>query len=251
MATLRIPDRNIWGGRKHYMVNYIQNILLRGNLPEVLMAVAFAGAVASLSSCTIARLPVLLGLVSSSAQSKHRGFFLSIAFSCGLILSYTFIGMLFGAIAHTASKLVAISQYLYLVLGLLMIFGGLFFAGLITFGSVGINAKCESVVKSVKTLPSAFIFGMLFAFLEMPACPCCGAVLLLIASLIAIKGSLLYSGTVFFSFALGQSLPILLIGFSTSILKPLIPKTHKLEGIISFCVGNILVVSGIFLVTLA
>jgi cytochrome c biogenesis protein CcdA len=62
---------------------------------------------------------------------------------------------------------------------------------------------------------------------------------------------LLYSGVVFFSFALGQSLPILMIGFSTSILKNLLPKTQYLEGIISFCVGNILIVSGIFLITLS
>ena len=113
-----------------------------------------------------------------------------------------------------------------------------------------VNKRCEKAVKGVKTLPSAFIFGMLFAFLEMPACPCCGAVLLLIASLIAIKGSLLYSG-VFFSFALGQSVPILVIGFSTSILKHVLPKTQHLEGIISFVVGNILIVSGVFLVMLS
>ena len=212
---------------------------------------AFAGAVASLSSCTIARLSVILGLVSSTSHSKHRGFFLSIAFSCGLIISYTIIGMLFGAIAHIASKLIAISQYIYLVFGFLMILGGLFFAGLVSFGFGGINKQCEKAVKGVKTLPSAFIFGIFFAFLEMPACPCCGAVLLLIAGLIAIKGSLLYSGVVFFSFALGQSLPILLIGFSTSILKNLLPKTQHWEGAISFCVGNILIVSGIFLVMIA
>src|SRR5208283_3386581 len=171
------------------MVTYIQNILLRGSLLEVLIAVAFAGAVASLSSCTIARLPVLLGFVSSTAQSKRRGFLLTIAFSCGLIISYTFIGMIFGAIAHIASRLIEISRYLYLILGFFMILGGLFFAGLIPSVTGEFNKQCEKAVRRVKTLPSAFMFGMLFAFLEMPACPCCGAVLLLIASLIAIKGS--------------------------------------------------------------
>ncbi len=132
-----------------------------------------------------------------------------------------------------------------------MILGGLFFAGLLSFGTTMFNARCESALKSVKTIPSAFIFGILFAFLEIPACPCCGAVLLLIASLIAIKGSLLYSAVIFFSFALGQSLPILVLGFSSSILKHLLPQTQKLEGKISFLVGNILIVTGIFLVTLA
>ena len=233
------------------MISHIQNILLRGSLLQVLIAVAFAGAVASLSSCTIVRMPVLLGLVSSTEQSKHRGFLLSIAFSCGLIISYTFIGMIFGAIAHIASRLIELSRYLYLILGFLMMSGGLFFAGLIPSVTGALNTRCEKAVKGVKTPPSAFIFGMLFAFLEMPACPCCGAVLLLIASLIAIKGSLLYSGMVFFSFALGQSVPILVIGFSTSILKHVLPKTQHLEGIISFIVGNILIVSGVFLVMLA
>jgi len=233
------------------MITFIQNILLRGSILEVILAVAFAGAVASLSSCTIARLPVLLGLVSSKAEGQHRGFLLSIAFSGGLIISYTIIGILLGAVAHIATRLVSISQYLYLVIGLLMILAGLFFAGLISFPTGGINAQCEKAVKGVKSIPSAFIFGMLFAFLEMPACPCCGAVLLLIASLIAIKGSLLYSSVVFFSFALGQSLPILVIGFSSSILKKLLPKTQNLEGMISFGVGNVLIVTGIFLVTLS
>jgi cytochrome c-type biogenesis protein len=207
--------------------------------------------VASLSSCTIARLPILRGLVSSTAQSKHKSFLLTIAFSCGLIISYTFIGMIFGAIAHMASRLIEMSRYLYLILGLLMILAGLFFVGLIPALNEGLNAHCEKAVKGVKTLPSAFIFGLLFAFLEMPACPCCGAVLLLIASLVAIKGSLLYSGAVFFSFALGQSVPILAIGFSTSVLKHVLPKTQHLEGMISFVVGNILIISGIFLVMLS
>ncbi len=233
------------------MVAFIQHTLLKGSLLEILAAAALAGAVASLSSCTITRLPVLLGLVSSRSQARHRGFYLSLAFSFGLILSYTVIGMLLGTIAHTASKLVAVSQILYLILGAFMILAGLFFSGLVAFGTEAIQARCEQAVQSVKTIPSALIFGMLFAFLEMPACPCCGAVLLLIASLVAIKGSALYSGTVFFSFALGQSLPILVIGFSTGFLKQVLAKTQHWEGMISFFIGNILIVSGIFLVTLA
>ncbi|MDE1920859.1 MAG: sulfite exporter TauE/SafE family protein [Candidatus Omnitrophica bacterium] len=233
------------------MVSYIQSIFLRGSLLEILLVAALAGAIASLSSCTLARLPVLLGLVSSKSHSHHRGFFLSLAFSSGLIISYTFIGILLGTIANVASKLVAVSEYLYLVLGSLMILGGLFFSGLVSFGKGGINTHCENAVKGVKSIPSAFIFGLVYAFLEMPACPCCGAVLLLIASLIAIKGSLLYAAVVFFSFALGQSLPIIVIGFSSALFKKFMPKTQILEGIISFIVGNILIVTGIFLVTIS
>ncbi|MBF0510922.1 MAG: sulfite exporter TauE/SafE family protein [Candidatus Omnitrophica bacterium] len=233
------------------MVAHIQQVLAKGSLLEVLIAVVFAGIAASMTSCALARLPVLLGLVSSNSGKEHRGFLLSLAFSGGLIFSYTLIGIVFGVIAHMASHLVAISGYLYLGLGLVMVIGGLFFARLIYFPEEGVGTNCEKALMRIKTLPAAFIFGLLFAFLEIPACPCCGAILFLIASLIAIKGSLLYSGVVFFSFSLGQSIPVLAIGYSTNILKNFVPKTHDLERVISFCIGNILIVSGVFLIMIA
>ena len=73
--------------------------------------------------------------------------------------------MIFGAMAHLSSRLIEMSRYLYLILGLLMILGGLVFAGLILSTSEWFNSRCENTAKGVKTLPSAFIFGMLFAFL--------------------------------------------------------------------------------------
>ncbi len=233
------------------MVSFIQNIIINGSLPVVLLAVAFAGAVASLSSCTIARLPVMWGYVAATSESKRKGVLLSVAFACGLITSYTIIGFLFGVITDLAGKLIQISQYLYSILGILLIIGGLLFAGLLPTGKSWFNKHCDATIKQTKNFHSAFIFGMLFAFLEMPACPCCGAVLMVIASLVVIKGSLIYSGLVFISFAIGQSIPILVIGFSTSILKHIAPRTERLESAISFIAGNILIVSGFFLIMIA
>ena len=232
------------------MIAHLQQILLRGSLLQVLLVVAFAGAVASLSSCTLARLPVMLGFVSTKSNG-NRGFLFALAFSLGLILSYTMIGVLLGAAAHIASQLVSISQYLYVFLGVSMVLGGMFFAGLMTVSAKSFQDQCQQVMGKVHSIPSAFIFGVLFAFIEMPACPCCGAVLLLIASLITIKGSLLYSGIVFFGFAVGQSLPVLLLGISSTLIKRFIPKTHFLENLISFIVGNLLIISGVFLLVLA
>jgi len=233
------------------MVNFIQNTIINGSLPAVLLVVAFAGAVASLSSCTIARLPVMWGYVAATSESKRKGFLLSVAFACGLITSYTIIGFLFGVITDFAGKLIQVSQYLYSVLGILLISVGLLFTGLLPTGKSWFNKHCDATIKQTKNFHSAFIFGMLFAFLEMPACPCCGAVLMVIASLVVIKGSLFYSGLVFMGFAIGQSIPVLVIGFSTSILKHLAPRTERLENIISFIAGNILIVSGIFLIMIA
>ena len=184
----------------------IQNIISGSSLPVVLAAVALAGAIASLSSCTIARLPVIWGYVTATSESKKKGILLSTAFACGLIVSYTIIGFLLGVVTNLAGELIEASQYLYSALGFLLIAGGLLFTGLIPVGSDWLDGRCEASVRQAKTMPSAFIFRMLFAFLEMPACPCCGAVLMVIVSLAVIKGSMLYSGLVFIAFVVGQKL---------------------------------------------
>ena len=148
------------------MGSYIKDILTQGSLLQIMFTVMLAGALASLTSCTIARLPVLIGLVNANAKSKHRELFLSMAFCAGLIITYTILGVLLGFITQLASKLIAISQLLYLILGLLMILGGAFFAGLIPVSSTWLNERCEQVVKGGRTIHSAFTFGVVFAFIN-------------------------------------------------------------------------------------
>ena len=231
---------------------FIQNILLADHsLPFVMLSVAFAGAIASLSSCTIIRLPVIWGYAASTGLSRRKGIILSVLFSCGLISVYTLFGFALGIISNFTGKLIQISQYLYSVLGILMLICGILFAGLIPQMDGWFHNSCEAAVDRAKTKHSAFMFGMLFALLETPACPCCGAVLMLIASLVIMKGSFLYSGLVFVSFAVGQSIPILTVGLSSTMFTSLLSRIPLLEGVLRFVAGNILIVSGLLLVILA
>ncbi len=233
------------------MNSWMQNIFLNGPMPVVLVVVAFAGLVASLSSCTIARLPIIWGYVAAASESKRKGFLLSITFVAGLIVSYSLMGFMLGAISGMASKLIGISKYLYFILGSILVIGGLFFSGLIPSKRDLLLKSFKGPLKKANTYYSSFIFGVVYAFLEMPVCPCCGAVLIAIASLAMMKGSLIYSGLIFISFAIGQSVPILLVGFSASILKHIMPLTHKLEDGVAFVAGNVLLISGIFLIAIS
>ncbi len=233
------------------IISSLQNVLINGSLPIVLVTVALAGMIASLSSCTITRLPAVLGYVAGAGESRKKTIFLSIAFSCGLIASYTLLGFSFGIISNLAGKLIQLSKYIYFTLGILLFVMGILFTGLIPAKIGWFNERCNEAAAHAKNYRSAFIFGFLFAFLEIPACPCCGAVLMVIASLVVIKGSILYSAFVFLFFAIGQSLPVILIGFSTGFLKNLVSKTVNFEERIKFFAGNILIVSGIFLMMLS
>ena len=231
------------------MFSSLQNTILNGSLPLVLVTVAAAGAIASLSSCTLARLPVIWGYIAAGPETGRKGFSLSLAFACGLIVSYTALGFVFGGFSDWALHLVHFSRLLYSFLGLLLVISGLIIAELLFPNKKHHHA--HSPQKPIKRISSAFLFGILFACLEMPSCPCCGAVLMVIASLVVLKGSFMYSGIVFTSFAVGQSLPILLIGFSTSLLKNLTQRAEKIEKVIRFSAGIILTTTGLFLIGIA
>jgi len=209
------------------------------------------GALVSLSSCTIIRLPVILGYVSAAGKSRGKGILLSFSFACGIIIVYTFMGLALGFISNFTSKLLWASHYLYFAVGIILLFLGILFAGLIPLKKNNVHDHYQMAIKHSSTSYSAFILGILFAFLETPACPACGAALMVIGSLVVLKGSWLYSGLVFVSFAIGQSIPVLILGFSTSIFKYVVLKITHVEKVMGFTAGNILIVIGLILIILA
>ena len=212
--------------------------------------VLFSGMAASLSSCTLLRLPVVLGIVSGAAESKRKAFFMSLFFSLGLMVSYTLLGIAFGLASNFAVKLVTWSKYIFFASGILLFLLGVIISGLI---KTKYMQKCRSINNRFQRfgLAGIFLFGILFALVEIPGCPCCGSVLLIIASIIAVKGSVLYSLLIFVSFAVGQSLPILLAGCSIGIVKSWAPAIEKYESSIQFLAGNVLIVLGIFFILLS
>ncbi len=212
--------------------------------------VFWAGAIASMSSCTIARIPVVYGYVASASRSKKKAFLLSLLFVLGLIVSYTILGILLGIVTNFSGALIKASKFIYWFLGGLLVISGLSFSGLIYGGGMGPKDMIQNKFKNVGYF-GAFLFGIIFAFLEIPACPCCSSVLLIIASVAVLKGSFLYSLVIFISFAIGQSFPILLIGLSTGLIKYLISKMERMEELIRLTAGDILIVLGVCFLVIA
>jgi len=230
----------------------IQNLLLIDHsLPAVLAGIAFVGVIASLSSCTIMRLPVIWGYITAAGVSRRKSVLLSISFACGLIAVYTLMGFSLGMISNVTGKLLKISHYLYLTLGIALLTLGIIFAGLMPVKARWLHDGCGMAVKHSMTKRSAFIFGILFGLMETPACPACGAALMIIGSLVVMKESLLYSCLVFLSFAIGQSIPVMVLGFSTSMFYYLTTRARRMQYIMGFLAGNILIVLGLSLIIIA
>ena len=233
------------------MTNTLQTIITKSPILAIFI-VFWAGFIASLSSCTIIRIPIVFGYVSGASHDTKRKSFLSAVFlALGLITSYTFLGLALILLKNLAFSLVLISRYLYIFLGVVLLIFGVFYVGLIKIGKPH-HAHCGANTRLKKrSFIGSFLFGVMFAFLEMPACPCCASVLFVIASIVGFWDSWVYSFIIFLSFAIGQSMPILLIGSSTSLVKYLIPKVKSLEKYTQFVAGNILIAIALFFFILA
>lgn len=222
--------------------------------PPALLVVFWIGAAASLTSCTAVRLPVVMGYVAGAGNSKPRALVLTALFTLGLVFTYVLLGSIVAFTGGVIHKVIQINKYVFWVLG-----GMLFVAGLLVSGLIGVRILpkgCRWIAEglSTATFAGALLSGGLFGLLVMPACPSCGAGLLVLAGVVVAKQmSWSYSLAVFASFALGQSFPVLAIGVLTSLLKPdLVRRLRRrmcsIEQQVQLVAGNVLMVVGIYFI---
>jgi cytochrome c-type biogenesis protein len=236
------------------MVSGIQKVI--ENSPVLaLLLIFWAGALASLSSCTIVRVPVALGFIAGATESKKKALFVTVLFVIGLVAAYTIFGLFLGVVGRLAFTIVQFNKYIFYLLGFLLLVFGLFISGLVKLRHIPQMLRFKESFRHV-TLLGAFAFGTFFALIEMPTCPCCGGLLLMLASLVVTHNLAPYSVLIFMSFALGQSFPVLAVALSASLLKTdlimfLESRIRRIEDHINFVAGNMLITLGIYYLVIA
>lgn len=208
--------------------------------------VFWAAAVLSLVSCTIVRIPAIIGLIGGVSTSKKKAFLLTLSFVSALVLSYTLMGVFFALIGGLAAHMVKLSRFFYYITAVIVLAMGLQMAGLLRFKFFE-DAFSRVFQLRYGGMMGAFLFGLIFVLFEAPTCPVCGPFLLVIASLGIIKENFFYCVLLFFTYALGQAFPIILVGIFSGIVKYISPKAEKVEKAAGIIGGNILIVLAIFL----
>jgi cytochrome c biogenesis protein CcdA len=212
--------------------------------------IVFAGAaLLSMGSCVWIRIPVVAGYVGGTATSRKSSFVLTLAFVAGCVFCYVCLGVLLGTVGAMATHLLYLSTFLYYAVGIVLILIGLSLLKIIRIRSP--ESRMELRQGRRRTVVGAFFLGMTFAFLEAPACPCCGPILLLLAMETFPSGNYMHGINLFLAYALGQNLPVMLIGGATGMLKPLERQALRLEGLINVGGGYVLSLLGLFFVWMA
>ena len=236
------------------MVPCIQKLI--ADTPLLIVSVVFVtGALTSLSSSTIVRVPVALGFIAGATESRKKALFVTFLFIFGLVAACTVLGMFLGMVGRVAFMIIQCNKYIFYLLGFLLFVFGLFIAGLLKIKRLpGILQFRESLKHA--TFFRAFFFGTFFALIEMPICPTSAGLLLMLASLIVTHNLAQYSVLIFVSFALGQSLPVLAVALSANLVKTdvimfLTMKIQRIEDRIDFIAGNMLITLGIYYLVIA
>jgi cytochrome c biogenesis protein CcdA len=218
-----------------------------------LFIVFWIGAVASLSSCTAVRLPVVIGYVAGVGSSKRRAIVLTLLFAAGLVFSYVLLGAVMMTAGGVAGKMLRLNKYFFWFLGVLLIVTGIFVSGLVNVHLLPEKWRGLGPRLHKATLPGAVLLGFVFGLLIVPACPSCGTGLLILAGIAVAKKLSAYGLLLFLSFALGQSLPIVAVGVLTGLVKPNVigrvrTRICSFERRTQLIAGNVLMVLGIYLI---
>jgi len=184
-------------------------------------AVFLAGVVSSASPCVLATIPLVVGFVGGySDGDRWKAFRYSLAFTLGLSLTFTAFGAAAGLLGTMFGTL---GGPWYLIAGAIcLVMGGQM------MGLYEIRLPIRRAFKPGRGgLVGAFLLGLFFGVVSSP---CATPVLVLLLTLVAGKGEMLYGIALLFSYALGHCLLMLFAGTFTGFVEGFV----KARGVMNF-----------------
>lgn len=184
-------------------------------------AVFLAGVLSSASPCVLATIPLVVGFVGGYAEGdRWKAFRYSLTFILGLSLTFTAFGAAAGLLGTMFGTL---GGWWYVAAGVVAVIMGLQMAGLY---ELHLPIKREYKPKQ-GGIVGAFLLGLFFGVVSSP---CATPVLVVILTLVATKGEVLYGIALLFVYALGHCLLMLVAGTFTGFVEAFV----QARGMVNF-----------------
>lgn len=196
------------------MENYISLFTQHGSLP-LLFALSFLGGlVASISPCSLAMLPIIIGYIGGYSDAKPLKTFIQMLFFVfGTAIVFSVIGIIC-AITGKVFISFAGGYFGIFLAGIIMVMG-LKLIGMLDF-ELPVMIKEMPKNDGTNTYLYPIILGGIFA---LAGTPCSTPILAGIMAFASLSASITQAILMLFLFSLGQGLILILAGFLTSHLK--------------------------------
>ncbi len=227
------------------MENFIQTIsqeLSSKDFSITFLFISFLGGLlASLTPCTLAILPIIMGYIGGySDKSISKTVIQLLSFTLSLSLVLTIIGTLASILGKAFISFGG--AYFILLMASIILILGLNLLGVLEFNLPPLFKKMPKGNASSLFLYPA-ILGGVFA---ISATPCSTPVLAGIMGYASLANNIALGALMLFFFALGQSVIIVIAGIFTQFTKKALGFSNILEGFLKF-MGAILVLSALYL----
>lgn len=239
-STAARPDRNNDG------FSIAQSTLESRSLWKISLAFILFGLLLSLTPCVLPMIPILASIiVGDSSPGRGRSLLLALAYSLGMALVYTMLGIAAGlageglAGALQQPWVLVLFAVLLVVLALSMF--DLYQLQVPGFLQSGLSKTCGKLERG--RIAGVFFMGALSALIVGPcvAAPLAGTLVY-----ISLTRDVVLGGLALFSMATGMSVPLLLVGLSAGTL---LPKAGAWMNGVKYFFGLLLLAVAIWMVT--
>ena len=196
------------------MQNYVELFTTQGNIVLLFWLSFLGGLIASISPCSLAMLPMIIGYIGGYSDEKpSKTLVQMIFFVLGTAVVFTLIGII---CAITAKVFVSFAGgYFGLFIAAIVLIMGLKLVGVLDF-ELPVMIKEIPQNKAQSTYLYPVLLGAVFA---LAGTPCSTPILAAIMAFASLSASLAQAVVMLFLFAIGQGLILIVAGFLTSRLK--------------------------------
>lgn len=203
------------------------------NIIAALLIVFFTGLISGLSPCTLPTVAFTVAYVSGKqSTSKKKAFILSLAFVLGIAFMLTILGMFAGMLGNAFLRSNIIN---YIMSGILIIMG-LWMLKVIDFSRNKCGHRLEAHIPNKGSgILGAFVLGIPFG---ISASPCTMPITASVLAYSATTQSAFIGMLMMFTYAIGRSIPLLIVGTFTGLLNNLKTiskyqsKIEKMSGVL-------------------
>ena len=207
----------------------------------MLLASFLGGVIASVSPCSLAMLPIIIGYVGGYSKEKPiKTLVQMLCFVLGSAVIFTAIGII---CAVTGKVFISfMGSYFALLIGSFLIVMGLKLLDILDF-------EFPVIIKAIPKNEGGFVFlypfllGMIFA---LAGTPCSTPILAGIMAFASVSSNVVFATLMLFLFALGQGLILIIAGVFTSSIKNM-QAFVKISEILLKISGVLLILSGLYI----